>query len=293
MFTNPLDPRADPLHDGLQEQSAVSTELQMEHFLWLIIIGFVLGTIGTIIGAGGGFILMPFLLLLYPDAKPETITSISLAIVFFNAFSGSCAYARLKRIDYKSGLFFAAASLPGAIAGSLTTNYLPRQLFNTIFGVLMVLSAVYLLFYRTSEDTPKRVEGSMAAEHPSTSNWPLGMGLSFFVGYLSSLLGIGGGIVHVPILVRILGYSVHTATATSHFILAIMALTGTITHIAAGSFSHGGIKRTIFLGIGVTFGAQVGAWLSSHIHGKWILRGLAIALAFVGVRILILAFFSH
>jgi hypothetical protein len=82
---------------------------------------------------------------------------------------------------------------------------------------------------------------------------------------------------------------VHIATATSHFVLAIMALAGTGVHIATGAFVHG-VWLTLFLGIGVIAGAQVGARWSSRIHGVWILRGLALALAMVGVRILFMAF---
>jgi uncharacterized membrane protein YfcA len=115
------------------------------------------------------------------------------------------------------------------------------------------------------------------------------VGLSLFVGYISSLLGIGGGIIHVPALVHLLNFSVHIATATSHFILAVMAITGTTVHMATGVFSHG-IRRTVLLAIGVLLGAQLGARLSTRVHGDWIIRGLAIALGFVGVRILIMAF---
>ncbi|TMA11893.1 MAG: sulfite exporter TauE/SafE family protein, partial [Deltaproteobacteria bacterium] len=93
----------------------------MEQYLWLIPVGFVIGAYGTLIGAGGGFVLVPLLLLLYPEEKPEIITSISLAVVFFNALSGSMAYGRLKRIDYRSGIVFSVATIPGAILGALTT----------------------------------------------------------------------------------------------------------------------------------------------------------------------------
>jgi uncharacterized membrane protein YfcA len=271
----------------------------MEHFLWLIALGFVLGAIGTMIGVGGGFVLAPVLLLLYPQAEPETIASISLAVVFLNALSGSYAYARMKRIDYKAGLLFAAATIPGAIIGALTTGYIPRREFNFIFGILMVISAVYVSLHRTGETEPaveknKRYTAGNIVEtdgtvHAYSYDLRLGMGLSIIVGYLSSLLGIGGGIFHVPALVRILHFPVHIATATSQFILAIMALTGTIVHIAAGSFAQGGVRRTVFLGIGVVLGAQLGAWLSGHVQGMWIIRGLAVALAFIGIRIFIMA----
>jgi len=76
-------------------------------YIWLIPLGLLIGTLGTLIGAGGGFVLLPVLLLLYPGADPETVTSISLAVVFFNALSGSWAYARMRRIDYTSGWRYA------------------------------------------------------------------------------------------------------------------------------------------------------------------------------------------
>lgn len=271
----------------------------MEHYLWLVALGVALGALGTLIGAGGGFVLVPVLLLLYPQASPETITSISLAVVFFNALSGSWAYARMGRIDYRSGLLLAAATVPGAVVGALTTDYIPRQLFNAVFGLLMLVAALYLLLPRATEGKPtggggKRLLARSIVErngtvHAFSYDLSLGMWLSLGVGYVSSLLGIGGGIVHVPILIRLLNFPVHIATATSHFILAIMALAGTIVHIATGAFAQGGVRRTACLAIGVLLGAQVGAALSARVRGTWILRGLAVALAFAGIRILIMA----
>jgi uncharacterized membrane protein YfcA len=116
-------------------------------------------------------------------------------------------------------------------------------------------------------------------------NLLVGIGISLFAGYVSSLLGVGGGFIHVPALVQLLDFPVHIATGTSQFILAIMALAGTIVHIATGTFAHG-VRRTVALAIGVLLGAQLGAWFSNRVHGDWIIRGLAVALGFVGLRIL-------
>lgn len=270
----------------------------MEQYLWLIPLGFVIGAYGTLIGAGGGFVLVPVLLVLYPGESPEIITSISLAVVFFNALSGSWAYARMRRIDYRSGLLFAIATIPGTILGALSTTYIPRRLFDAVFGILMIAASIVLLLYpsRTTEATgngrsdhlARNLVGKDGTVHTFSYNPKVGVGLSVFVGYMSSLLGIGGGIVHVPLLVHLLNFPVHIATATSHFVLAIMALTGTLVHIVTGSFSHG-IHRTINLAIGVLLGAQVGARLSNRVQGNWIIRGLAVALGFVGIRILFMA----
>ncbi len=275
------------------------TPLSAEQYLAFIALGFGVGAYGTLIGAGGGFVLMPLLILLYPQQPPEVLTSISLAVVFLNALSGSEAYARMKRIDYRSGILFAVATIPGAVIGALNTSIVPRRLFDAIFGVLLAAAAFYL-FLRPP------MAGKDPGEHHPT-NHPLrrhlveadgtcydyefrpviGVVLSVFVGYISSFLGIGGGIIHVPALVYLLHFPVHVATATSHFILVIMALTGTVVHIISGTFARG-VHLMISLSIGVVLGAQLGAFLSRRVGGSWIIRSLAAALGLVGVRILIL-----
>jgi hypothetical protein len=119
---------------------------------------------------------------------------------------------------------------------------------------------------------------------------PMGRGvaLSVLVGFVSSFLGIGGGVLHVPLLIGALGIPVHVATATSHFVLANMAAVGTATHILAGNFSAGtGVHRAIALSIGVVAGAQLGALLSKRVHGLVIQRLLAVALVAIAVRLLV------
>ena len=267
--------------------------------IWLVPVGFIIGAYGTLIGAGGGFVLVPMLILLYPQEAPEVITSISLAVVFFNALSGSLAYMRMKRVDYRSGLLFSAATIPGAILGALTTSSIPRPLFDILLGVLLIAASLFLMFHSHERNGQgesilrgcliRNLTEADGTTHTFSYSPTVGIGLSLVVGYVSSLLGIGGGIIHVPALVHLLNFPVHVATATSHFILAIMALTGTGVHIATGAFHHG-IRRTIALAIGVLIGAQLGALLSSRVRGVWIIRGLAIALGLVGIRILILAY---
>jgi uncharacterized membrane protein YfcA len=122
---------------------------------------------------------------------------------------------------------------------------------------------------------------------PLSYNMPLGLGISAAVGYISSLLGIGGGIIHVPALVQLLGFPVHVATATSHFILAIMTLVGTIVHYLNGSLA-GGTTEILYLAPSVIIGAQLGAQLSTRINGRFIMQALALALFFVGIRLIFL-----
>src|SRR6266571_5033423 len=111
----------------------------------LIPIGFVVGTYGTLIGAGGGFVLVPILLFLYPHERAATITSVSLAVVFFNALSGSVAYARQRRIDYQTGLHFALATAPGAVIGAVAVSRLSRGVFDAVFGAALVVVALVVI----------------------------------------------------------------------------------------------------------------------------------------------------
>ena len=264
----------------------------------LFALGVAVGTGGTLIGAGGGFLLVPVLLLLHPHEPPENLTSLSLTVVFFNALSGTIAYARMKRVDYRSGLMFAAAAIPGAIAGAMVTSYLPRRTFDTIFGIVLTLAGGALLLARPRPEATAAPPGALpgrshrviveqdGTRHEYSFRPELGIALSVVVGFASSLLGIGGGIIHVPALIYLLGFPAHIATATSHFILVFMALAGTSVHLANGALAHG-FQRAAWLCAGAILGAQVGARLSTRVKGKWIVRLLAVALLFVGVRILV------
>jgi len=270
----------------------------MLNVLFLIPIGLLVGGFGTLIGAGGGFILVPVLLLLYPHESPDVITSISLAVVFFNSLSGSISYSRLKRIDYKSGIILAVATIPGSIVGSIITSYVPRNTFNEIFGVIMIIMGVLLVLKKENGKNncgeikknyiSRTVIDSDKIKYVYSYNPVLGIAISVVVGFLSSFLGIGGGIIHVPALVNLLNFPVHIATATSHFILVMMSFTGSLVHLFDGTLTKG-ILKIAALAIGVIFGAPIGASLSKKLKGQIIIKSLAVALALSGVKIFLMA----
>lgn len=266
---------------------------------WLLVIGFVVGTFGTLVGAGGGFLLVPLLALLEPALPAGSITAVSLAVVAMNAASGAIAYARQRRIDYRSGIPFAIATLPGSIAGALLTRTVSRSAFDAIFAVLLIALAVFVVVAHEDEPSAAPEGGGWGhvlrtlTDHSGTDyryhvNLPLGTGLSLVVGFVSSFLGIGGGVIHVPALVGLLRFPAHIATATSHFVLAIMATVGTGTHVVAGDL-NGLAGQALLLGVGAVAGAQLGARLSSRVHGVVIVRVLAISLIFVGLRLAVQA----
>lgn len=239
---------------------------------------------------------MPVLLLLYPDKNPETITAMSLLVVCANATSGSLAYARQKRIDYRSGAWFAVATLPGAVAGALVVGYIPRHVFDGLFAVVLVAIGAFLMFRGPANAIQPPVTGrgvvhrQITDSHGNTFRYSFqmwkGVLISSGVGFISSLLGIGGGIVHVPVMATTLHFPVHIAAATSHFVLAFMSAEGTGVHLATGTLEwNRSLFQAVLIGAGAIPGAQLGALLSHRIHGHMIIRALAGALILVGVRL--------
>lgn len=270
-----------------------------EALVWpgLVLLGVALGAYGTIIGAGGGFVLVPILLLIYPSDPPELLTSISLAVVFFNALSGTVAYVRQRRVDFLAANVFALATVPGAIAGAFAVNLLPRRTFDGVFAIVLIAAAVFLFmgpFRRVVEPRRRKLEVTRRITDRSGDTYVysyrpvVGGALSLLVGFVSSLLGVGGGIMQVPMMVQLLRFPAHIATATSQYVLTWTALTGTLVHLLAGDLD-GGYARTAALALGVLSGAQLGALLSLRLQGRAIIRLLALALVAVAVRLLLAA----
>ena len=262
----------------------------------LLTLGVVAGTYGTIVGAGGGFVIIPALLLLYPHEDAAVVTGISLAVVLFNATSGSAAYAVLRRIDYRTGVAFALATIPGAVVGALATHAVPRQAFEALFGVVLIAVSAYIALrpalteggggWRPRPNTHRNLVDAEGNHYSYAFNWQTGVVISFFVGLIASFLGLGGGIIHVPVMVALLDFPAHIAVATSHFILVFTSLAATLVHLATGSLSNDWPK-VIPLAVGAVAGAQVGARLSQRLPAKAIVRLLALALFAAGVRLLI------
>jgi uncharacterized membrane protein YfcA len=274
---------------------------QMDNAIVLLLAGFLIGTLGTLIGAGGGFLLVPLLLFTHRDMSPELVTAVSLVIVACNAISGSMAYARSGRIDYKAGILFAAATIPGSVLGVFVTKFIPVNAFNTVFGIILVALAAFLFFKKRNETgsnavplsagrgfTHRILTDSGHVQYRYSYNKYRGMLISVVVGFLSPLLGIGGGIIHVPALVHWLKFPVYIATATSHFILAIMATVSVLVHAFQGNYNDPYVLHMIiWLAAGVIPGAQIGAMLSHRVKGDIIVRSLAVCLALVGLRLLL------
>ncbi|MBS1765245.1 MAG: sulfite exporter TauE/SafE family protein [Bacteroidetes bacterium] len=271
----------------------------MDHALVLLATGLLIGFIGTLIGAGGGFLLVPLLIFTHPELSPELVTAISLAVVACNAISGSIAYTRSGRVDFKAGILFATFTIPGSVLGVFLTQYIPTHIFSFVFGIILLLLSVFLFFRKqqVKQASLSTTQQSHLTEQTLTDksnvtyhyayNKYAGILISIVVGFISPLLGIGGGIIHVPAMVNWLNFPVHVATATSHFILAVMASISVVVHAVQGNYNDSHIMHlVVWLCVGVIAGAQGGAYFSHHVKNTVIVKALAVCLGIVGVRLL-------
>lgn len=256
----------------------------------LLFLGFLVGGYGTLIGAGGGFLLVPLLLYLYPTESPATLTSLSLAVVALNALSGTVAYARAKRVDYRMGLTLSMASVPGAIVGVILNRALHRGTFDLLFGVILLLLALLLLLKPSAGERESSAPGETGegARRVARGRITLGVPMSAGIGLVSGLLGIGGGPLEVAMLSGVIGFPMHIATATSQFMVLLASIGGVGVHLVSGHFSPD-LSRLMALGAGALAGAQVGAVVSRRVTGGGLIRLLALALSSVGLRLILKA----
>jgi uncharacterized membrane protein YfcA len=289
--------RASVAPTGGRVQSNSGDAISALEILLLALLGVVVGTYGTLVGVGGGFLVVPLLLIIY-KLPPAAAAATSLVVVLLNAASGSVTYVRRGRVDVRTGLLLAAATVPGAFfIGPELAVRIPERAFRVGFGVFLLVMAT-LLFLR-----PERQQSVAARPTTHEGVWRIrrsfkdGSGtqidyefdvvlavvLSFAVGILSSMLGIGGGIVHVPALIHLMGFPVHVATATSQFVLAFTAAAGVAKYASAG---HVVWPLAAVVGAGVIVGAQVGARLSQQMKGARIIRLLVLAIVVLGLRLI-------
>jgi uncharacterized membrane protein YfcA len=242
-------------------------------FILLPLLAFPVGIIAAMVGVGGGIFIVPLLTLIYDFKTPEAIGT-SLAMIIFTSIFSTVSYSRQKRIDYKLGLVLSIATIPGAIIGALVANVINPAQLGLIFGIFLVFVALRMLITRNFSKLEsgkndklwhRKIIDSAGTIFEYYSDLKKGGPLSFFGGFFSGLLGIGGGVIMVPIMHFLMDFPMHLAVATSMFIMIFTSLAGASTHFTLGNVH---LEYMTLLCVGIIFGTQVGAYMSKRISGK-------------------------
>ncbi|GGJ98190.1 anion permease [Lentibacillus kapialis] len=245
--------------------------------IMLLAIGVIAGGYGTIVGAGGGFIFVPALLILL-NMDPVIAAGSGLVIVLINSLTGVIGYARQRRIDYHIALTIGISAFPGALLGVWLLRVYSSQYFYVIFATILVGLGLFLF----SKNSPfgKR-KASSDNNKPATLNnkWLIPLGL--LMGVLSSYLGIGGGWLLVPILVYLFKVSTHKAAATSILSLCLYSTVGVMSQIYYGNINW---MAVVFGGAGIIVGANIGVVVSQRLSGRVVMQMLSVLLVIIGFR---------
>jgi uncharacterized membrane protein YfcA len=258
----------------------------------LVLIAFGAGVISAVIGVGGGFLVVPILVLVFGLSSHQAVGT-SLVMIIFTALSSTFAYAWQRRIDYKAGLALTLGTVPGAIIGAYITKFITAKGLASLFGVFLIIVAIQMIMTsgkeeETSENPATGTRGwhrklvdSRGISFEYMANMRFGVVLSFLGGFTSGFFGVGGGAVMVPVMALGVGIPIHVAVATSMFIMIFTSISGTAIHLVLG---HILFEYAACLIIGIIGGTQLGALVARKLKAKTLRRVFGISLIVIGLR---------
>lgn len=241
-------------------------------------LGVLVGFLGSLTGLGGGFLLMPVLLLLYPRQPAAALSSLTMAAVFFNSLGGVVPSLFRDRVRWRWALMFSLFSLPLVVVGVEVQALVSRSSFTLIFSAVLFLLGLFYLF------SPVRTASEVAGERPSSRHFKVGLGLSVVIGFFSGFLGIGGSFLFVPLFLLLLRLTPQEAVSTTQLILALGSATVLVLNLIQGRFLFLP-WITLFLLSGIALGTLGGTFLLGKLSGRFLLRLVAVLLVVLAVKL--------
>ncbi|MGW7889920.1 sulfite exporter TauE/SafE family protein [Staphylococcus xylosus] len=231
----------------------------------LLIIGLVSSIIGSLIGVGGGIIIVPTLVFigtnfdLLSGITTQTAIGISSVTLVFTGLFSIIAYRGKGKdaIDFRNGILFSIGIIPGSLLGAYLSQFLNDIYFNIIFGIFLFLISI-LLF----------IKDYLASKKDSTTeknvNLTLGIIFAFFVGISAGLFGIGGGVLMTPLMIIVFNFTPHVAVATSMIIIFTSSLASSVGHVIQGHVIWGyGLILIIASYVGTKCGVKINRSINS------------------------------
>ena len=277
--------------------------------IWILAVtGFTAGFLGSMLGIGGGFMIVPILTLALGIPIQYAIGS-SLVSIVINACTATGVYIRKHMTNLKLGLLLACTLVPGAVAGAFLASKLSSTVLTIIFGILMFYVAYSMIPKKQRVLTTEQLEAQKIVDEKSHAGhaWlddsyydpavneeisyqvhrPVtGMVTGFFGGVISSMLGVGGGIINVPVMNQLMKVPVKATIATSSLLLCFTTMTGSLIYAYNGYVLPYLIAP---LCISVYIGARLGATIAHRVHSKVLMILFAVFLILTAVLMILRA----
>jgi uncharacterized membrane protein YfcA len=257
----------------------------------VVLAGSAAGALGSLLGIGGGVFLVPFLNAgLGVDFKVAAATGLMTVIATSSVVSAGKAGRHL--INLRLGMLLEVATTIGGLIAAVTVARLSNHSLNLIFAVVTAVIAVLMLtrLDRRNVLAPSLSPGTLGGRFHDddtgrdvvyqVKRLPLGMSASFLAGYVSGTLGIGGGILKVPVLNAWCGVPMRAAAATSALMIGVTAAASAPQYFARGQVNPPLAAAAV---VGVLFGSRAGFHFSSRARVKWLKLLMAVVVGAVSL----------
>jgi uncharacterized membrane protein YfcA len=253
----------------------------------IFIVALVVGVLGSMLGIGGGVLLIPLLTGFF-GVPIKTAIGASIISVIATSSAAGAVYVGRGLSHTRLAMVLEVATTLGALAGGITAVLLSPNLLEGLFALVLVY-VVYSMRRLPAEAHAGAPTGVLDTSYtdPATGamvtygvrSLPLGMGASFLAGNISGLLGIGGGIIKVPTMSLVMGMPLRAAIATSNFMIGVTAATSAVIYYQRGLLDP---SVAIPTALGVLVGAQIGTRIGGKVRStslKLIFQGLLLVFA--------------
>jgi uncharacterized protein len=254
--------------------------------------GILAGGLGTLLGLAGGVFLVPFMSLALHFSFPMA-AAISLCTVIATSSSVSAARSGKRLINLRLGMLLEVATGAGSLLGGITAQLVAPAILQKLFGVTTAFIAAMMVSRLNRRNVildpsvPAGALGGRYLEEESggmvtyrVKRLPVALVGSFLAGNVSSLLGIGGGVIKVPVLNAWCGVPLRAAAATSAFMIGVTATAGAVIYYGRGQLVPS-------LAAAAVIGVQLGSWaamrFASRVPAKWLKALMAVVLVIVAV----------
>lgn len=238
------------------------------------------GLIGALLGIGGGTLMVPFFTINL-GIPVKTAVPVSLTSLIATSLMGSSVYLKRGLVNLRLAVLLESTTILGSLAGASLTIALPPRLVEAVFGVVL-LYAFALMVYRTL----RAGEGPGYRAIPSRlphRNAGIAASLSFLAGLVSGMLGVGGGLVKVPILDVVAGLPIKLAIATSNYMIGVTASAGAVVYILRGFVAPELVLLSV---LGITIGSRAGAYLMTRLRSRTLRLLFSLLLAYYSIRMI-------
>ncbi len=258
----------------------------------IFVVGLAVGMLGSMLGIGGGVLLIPLLTGLF-GVEIKTAIGASIISVIATSTAAGAVYVGRGQTHSRLAMVLEIATTLGALAGGFTAVLVSPSLLAGLFAIVLVYVAFSMRSIR--KDEPEAAPTGLldtSYYDPMTGKWisygvrhlPLGMGASLLAGNISGLLGIGGGIIKVPIMSLVMGIPLRASIATSNFMIGITAATSAIIY-----YQHGYVNPSVAIptALGVLIGAREGTRLGGRVRSNRLKQIFQIVLLVFAVQMLV------